>query len=72
MFEIGKVCPFIHVFIYLNFILFYCTSQTDKAGCATFTLKMSTFTKLDQKVLMDELDLKATVEEEGTGKLYNI
>ncbi|XP_073338260.1 alpha-2-macroglobulin-like [Pagrus major] len=42
------------------------TKQTDKAGCATFTLKMSTFTKLDQKVLRDELDLKATVEEEGT------
>uniref|UniRef100_A0A671U9I5 Alpha-2-macroglobulin-like n=1 Tax=Sparus aurata TaxID=8175 RepID=A0A671U9I5_SPAAU len=39
---------------------------TDKAGCATFTLKMSTFTKLDQKILRDELHLKATVEEEGT------
>uniref|UniRef100_A0A671UC62 Uncharacterized protein n=1 Tax=Sparus aurata TaxID=8175 RepID=A0A671UC62_SPAAU len=39
---------------------------TDKTGCATFTLKMSTFTKLDQKILRDELDLKATVEEEGT------
>ncbi|KAM8769558.1 alpha-2-macroglobulin-like [Acanthopagrus schlegelii] len=42
------------------------TKQTDKAGCATFTLKMATFTKLDQKILMDELVLKATVEEEGT------
>uniref|UniRef100_A0A671UBV1 Alpha-2-macroglobulin bait region domain-containing protein n=1 Tax=Sparus aurata TaxID=8175 RepID=A0A671UBV1_SPAAU len=47
------------------------TKQTDKTGCATFTLKMSTFTKLDQKILRDELDLKATVEEEGTGKLYH-
>uniref|UniRef100_A0A671U9S6 Alpha-2-macroglobulin-like n=1 Tax=Sparus aurata TaxID=8175 RepID=A0A671U9S6_SPAAU len=42
--------------------------QTDKAGCATFTLKMSTFTKLDQKILRDELHLKATVEEEGTAQ----
>uniref|UniRef100_A0A671UD97 Alpha-2-macroglobulin bait region domain-containing protein n=1 Tax=Sparus aurata TaxID=8175 RepID=A0A671UD97_SPAAU len=48
------------------------TKQTDKTGCATFTLKMSTFTKLDQKILRDELDLKATVEEEGTGKLYHV
>ncbi|XP_041665316.1 alpha-2-macroglobulin-like [Cheilinus undulatus] len=41
--------------------------QADKAGCATFVIKMSTFTKLDQKVLRDSLQLKASVEEEGTG-----
>ncbi|XP_044057401.1 alpha-2-macroglobulin-like [Siniperca chuatsi] len=43
------------------------TKQTDMKGCATFTFKMSTFTKLDQKVLQDALDLRAKVEEEGTG-----
>lgn len=39
----------------------------DKAGCATFTFKMSTFTKLDQKVLQDTLVITAKMEEEGTG-----
>ncbi|XP_027136076.1 alpha-2-macroglobulin-like [Larimichthys crocea] len=43
------------------------TKQTDKNGCATFILKMSTFTKLDQKVLQDSLHVKTKVEEEGTG-----
>ncbi|XP_078140102.1 alpha-2-macroglobulin-like [Centroberyx gerrardi] len=43
------------------------TKQTDKTGCATFTFNMSTFTKLDQKVLTDKLYLNAKVEEEGTG-----
>uniref|UniRef100_A0A667YY28 Alpha-2-macroglobulin bait region domain-containing protein n=1 Tax=Myripristis murdjan TaxID=586833 RepID=A0A667YY28_9TELE len=43
------------------------TKQTEKTGCATFTFKMSTFTRLDQKVLTDKLYLKAKVEEEGTG-----
>ncbi|XP_038548725.1 alpha-2-macroglobulin-like isoform X2 [Micropterus salmoides] len=46
------------------------TKQTDKRGCATFTFGMSTFTKLDQKVLQDSLVLSAKVEEEGTGILY--
>ncbi|KAM6988646.1 alpha-2-macroglobulin-like [Tautogolabrus adspersus] len=41
--------------------------QAEKTGCATFLIKMSTFTKLDQKVLRDSLQLKASVEEEGTG-----
>ncbi|XP_040901702.1 alpha-2-macroglobulin-like [Toxotes jaculatrix] len=41
--------------------------QADKKGCATFTFKMSTFTKLDQWVLKDELDFSAKGEEEGTG-----
>uniref|UniRef100_A0A8P4GBH0 Alpha-2-macroglobulin-like n=1 Tax=Dicentrarchus labrax TaxID=13489 RepID=A0A8P4GBH0_DICLA len=46
------------------------TKQTDKKGCATFTVKMSTFTKLDKKVLFDHLQLSAKVVEEGTGKSY--
>uniref|UniRef100_A0A667YR39 Alpha-2-macroglobulin bait region domain-containing protein n=1 Tax=Myripristis murdjan TaxID=586833 RepID=A0A667YR39_9TELE len=41
-----------------------------KTGCATFTFKMSTFTRLDQKVLTDKLYLNAKVEEEGTGKSH--
>ncbi|XP_041795894.1 alpha-2-macroglobulin-like [Chelmon rostratus] len=43
------------------------TKQTDKKGCATFIFMMSTFTKIDKKVLQDVLDLRAAVEEEGTG-----
>ncbi|XP_038548727.1 alpha-2-macroglobulin-like [Micropterus salmoides] len=43
------------------------TKQMDKRGCATFFFKMSTFTKLDQKVLQDVLELSTKVEEEGTG-----
>ncbi|XP_060928856.1 alpha-2-macroglobulin-like [Limanda limanda] len=43
------------------------TKETGKKGCATFTFKMTTFTKLDQKVLQDNLDLIVEVEEEGTG-----
>uniref|UniRef100_A0A4W6CPT5 Alpha-2-macroglobulin bait region domain-containing protein n=1 Tax=Lates calcarifer TaxID=8187 RepID=A0A4W6CPT5_LATCA len=42
---------------------------TDKTGCAAFTFKMSAFTKIDQKVLWDHLDLSVEVEEEGTGNL---
>lgn len=41
--------------------------QTDQKGCATFTIKMSTFTKIDQKAVSDAIDLRAKVEEEGTG-----
>uniref|UniRef100_A0A3P9C668 Alpha-2-macroglobulin n=1 Tax=Maylandia zebra TaxID=106582 RepID=A0A3P9C668_9CICH len=40
-----------------------------KTGCATFSFNMSIFTKMDQKVLQDVLDIRAKVEEEGTGKL---
>ncbi|XP_053279686.1 alpha-2-macroglobulin [Pleuronectes platessa] len=43
------------------------TKETGKKGCATFNFKMTTFTKLDQKVLQDYLDLIVEVEEEGTG-----
>uniref|UniRef100_A0A7N8XM52 Alpha-2-macroglobulin-P-like n=1 Tax=Mastacembelus armatus TaxID=205130 RepID=A0A7N8XM52_9TELE len=42
------------------------TFQTDEKGCATFAFMMSTFTKLDQTVLEEVLDLKANMEEEGT------
>uniref|UniRef100_A0A8C9XN29 Alpha-2-macroglobulin-like n=1 Tax=Sander lucioperca TaxID=283035 RepID=A0A8C9XN29_SANLU len=41
---------------------------TDKRGCATFIFTMSTFTKIDQKVLRDVLQLSANMEEEGTEK----
>lgn len=40
----------------------------DKKGCATLTIKMSTFTKIGEKAVQDALDIKAQVEEEGTGK----
>ncbi|XP_070399856.1 alpha-2-macroglobulin [Nothobranchius furzeri] len=43
------------------------TKKTDKAGCAAFQFKMSTFTKLDQKVVQDEFEVSASVEEEDTG-----
>ncbi|KAG7222462.1 hypothetical protein INR49_016231, partial [Caranx melampygus] len=36
------------------------TKQTDRKGCATFTVPMSTFTKIDKKALRDNLRLKAT------------
>ncbi|KAM8853867.1 alpha-2-macroglobulin-P-like [Synchiropus picturatus] len=42
------------------------TKQTDKAGCASFTFQMSTFTKLDQKAVQDDFDISAKLEEEGT------
>ncbi|CAI5657422.1 unnamed protein product [Oreochromis niloticus] len=44
------------------------TKQADKTGCATFSFNMSIFTKMDQK-LHDVLDIRAKVEEEGTGKV---
>ncbi|XP_068173227.1 alpha-2-macroglobulin-like isoform X2 [Antennarius striatus] len=43
------------------------TKQTDKKGCSTFSIMMSIFTKLDKKVLNDVLNVKANMEEEGTG-----
>ncbi|XP_030601192.1 alpha-2-macroglobulin-like isoform X2 [Archocentrus centrarchus] len=43
------------------------TKQTDKTGCTTFSFKMSVFTKIDQMVLKDVLDIKAKVKEDGTG-----
>uniref|UniRef100_A0A8C6T1T9 Alpha-2-macroglobulin n=1 Tax=Neogobius melanostomus TaxID=47308 RepID=A0A8C6T1T9_9GOBI len=36
-------------------------------GCATFTVPMSTFTKLDPKAVQDSLEIIAKMEEEGTG-----
>uniref|UniRef100_A0AAZ1XGY5 Uncharacterized protein n=1 Tax=Oreochromis aureus TaxID=47969 RepID=A0AAZ1XGY5_OREAU len=48
----------------------YCSFQADKTGCATFSFNMSIFTKDDQKVLQDVLDIRAKVEEEGTGKVF--
>ncbi|KAK9520429.1 hypothetical protein VZT92_020315 [Zoarces viviparus] len=43
------------------------TKQMDNKGCATFIFTMSTFTKVSQKVLRDDLQIRAKVEEEGTG-----
>ncbi|XP_030260679.1 alpha-2-macroglobulin-P-like [Sparus aurata] len=43
------------------------TKQTEKNGCATFMTEMSTFTKADPMSLYNELHLKATGTEEGTG-----
>ncbi|XP_053177575.1 alpha-2-macroglobulin-like [Scomber japonicus] len=43
------------------------TKQMDKKGCATLTIKMSTFTKIGEKAVQDALDIEAQVEEEGTG-----
>ncbi|KAF1393511.1 hypothetical protein PFLUV_G00016750 [Perca fluviatilis] len=43
------------------------TKQTDKRGCATFSFTMSTFTRVAQEALQDELQLSANMEEEGTG-----
>uniref|UniRef100_UPI0037E81E65 alpha-2-macroglobulin-like n=1 Tax=Semicossyphus pulcher TaxID=241346 RepID=UPI0037E81E65 len=43
------------------------TKKADMSGCATFNFKMSTFTKMSSKVVQDSLQLKAKVEEEGTG-----
>ncbi|XP_057695614.1 alpha-2-macroglobulin-like [Corythoichthys intestinalis] len=40
---------------------------TNKTGCATFTVKLSTFTKIDQKAVQDVLEVHAEMEEEGTG-----
>ncbi|XP_013882149.1 alpha-2-macroglobulin [Austrofundulus limnaeus] len=43
------------------------TKETDNTGCATFEFKMSAFTRIDNKILQDQLYISATVEEEGTG-----
>uniref|UniRef100_A0A3Q3LJ00 Alpha-macroglobulin receptor-binding domain-containing protein n=1 Tax=Mastacembelus armatus TaxID=205130 RepID=A0A3Q3LJ00_9TELE len=43
--------------------------HTVNKGCATFAFMMSTFTKFDQTVLEEVLDLKANMEEDGTGKI---
>uniref|UniRef100_A0A8C6SZT6 Alpha-2-macroglobulin n=1 Tax=Neogobius melanostomus TaxID=47308 RepID=A0A8C6SZT6_9GOBI len=43
------------------------SKQADKEGCATFTVPMSTFTKLDPKAVQDSLEIIAKMEEEGTG-----
>ncbi|XP_063322346.1 alpha-2-macroglobulin-like [Pelmatolapia mariae] len=43
------------------------TKQADKTGCATFSFNMSIFTKKYQRMLHDVLNIRAKVEEEGTG-----
>ncbi|XP_041850344.1 pregnancy zone protein-like isoform X2 [Melanotaenia boesemani] len=47
-----------------------CDTKTNKAnntGCATFGFRMSNFTRIDQKILMDKLEVSATADEDGTG-----
>ncbi|KAM9359111.1 alpha-2-macroglobulin-like [Symphorus nematophorus] len=46
------------------------TKEMDKTGCVNVTFKMSTFTKLEKKILRDSLHLKVHMEEEGTGIKY--
>ncbi|XP_041849849.1 alpha-2-macroglobulin-like protein 1 [Melanotaenia boesemani] len=43
------------------------TNKANKAGCATFEFKMSTFTRTDQKIITDKLEVSATAYEDGTG-----
>uniref|UniRef100_A0A8C9XGA6 Alpha-2-macroglobulin-like n=1 Tax=Sander lucioperca TaxID=283035 RepID=A0A8C9XGA6_SANLU len=77
-----KVCRPFHAYIYIRYVYtpghpegipdiqmpcYEETKQTDKRGCATFIFTMSTFTKIDQNVLRDVLQLSANMEEEGTG-----
>uniref|UniRef100_A0AAZ1XR35 Alpha-macroglobulin receptor-binding domain-containing protein n=1 Tax=Oreochromis aureus TaxID=47969 RepID=A0AAZ1XR35_OREAU len=61
-----NVCRPINRYTVIFFL--YCSFQADKTGCATFSFNMSIFTKMDEK-LQDVLDIRAKVEEEGTGKL---
>uniref|UniRef100_A0A668RTU2 Alpha-2-macroglobulin-like n=1 Tax=Oreochromis aureus TaxID=47969 RepID=A0A668RTU2_OREAU len=64
-----NVCRPINKYFFPVIFFLYCSFQADKTGCATFSFNMSIFTKVDQKVLQDVLDIRAKVEEEGTGKL---
>uniref|UniRef100_A0A673C6R7 Alpha-2-macroglobulin-like n=1 Tax=Sphaeramia orbicularis TaxID=375764 RepID=A0A673C6R7_9TELE len=41
--------------------------ETDNEGCVTMSIPMSTFIKLDKKVLQDVLEVTAKMQEEGTG-----
>uniref|UniRef100_A0A3Q0RX32 Alpha-macroglobulin receptor-binding domain-containing protein n=1 Tax=Amphilophus citrinellus TaxID=61819 RepID=A0A3Q0RX32_AMPCI len=45
-------------------------SRKTSTGCAAVTFKMSTFTRIDQKILDDTLNVNVKMEEEGTGKTY--
>ncbi|XP_049582718.1 alpha-2-macroglobulin-like [Syngnathus scovelli] len=42
------------------------TKQTAKTGCTAFTVKLSTFTKIDNKAVQDSLDVLSEMTEEGT------
>uniref|UniRef100_A0A668RTJ7 Alpha-2-macroglobulin-like n=1 Tax=Oreochromis aureus TaxID=47969 RepID=A0A668RTJ7_OREAU len=67
-----NVCRPIKYFFHAVIFFLYCSFQADKTGCATFSFNMSIFTKVDQKVLQDVLDIRAKVEEEGTEKRIRI
>lgn len=45
--------------------------QFDKTGCASAVFSMSVFTKIDPKILSDNLELSVKAEEEGTGLIRN-
>uniref|UniRef100_A0A3Q1JBX2 Alpha-2-macroglobulin-like n=1 Tax=Anabas testudineus TaxID=64144 RepID=A0A3Q1JBX2_ANATE len=45
------------------------TKETDKKGCTTFTIKMSTFKNPHHIMLGDILTLDANMKEQGTGKI---
>ncbi|XP_054649871.1 alpha-2-macroglobulin-like isoform X2 [Dunckerocampus dactyliophorus] len=72
-----KVCRPLYSYIYLNSgtpngapeikpPCYEDKKQTDKKGCASFTVKLSTFTKIDQKAVQDVLEVEAQVKETGT------
>uniref|UniRef100_A0A3P9CYR2 Alpha-2-macroglobulin-like n=1 Tax=Maylandia zebra TaxID=106582 RepID=A0A3P9CYR2_9CICH len=69
--EVMNCMPLLHWHTVMIFFL-YCSFQADKTGCATVSFNMSIFTKIDQKVLEDVLDIRAKVEEEGTEKRVTI
>uniref|UniRef100_A0A668RZQ9 Alpha-2-macroglobulin-like n=1 Tax=Oreochromis aureus TaxID=47969 RepID=A0A668RZQ9_OREAU len=56
----------------INSYFFHGLLVHNKTDCATFSFNMSIFTKMDQKVLQDVLDIRAKVEEEGTEKRVTI
>uniref|UniRef100_A0AAV2J4P3 Alpha-2-macroglobulin bait region domain-containing protein n=1 Tax=Knipowitschia caucasica TaxID=637954 RepID=A0AAV2J4P3_KNICA len=43
------------------------SKTADATGCAVFTIPMSTFKEIDQKALLDTLEVVVDMEEEGTG-----
>uniref|UniRef100_A0A3P9BW21 Alpha-2-macroglobulin-like n=1 Tax=Maylandia zebra TaxID=106582 RepID=A0A3P9BW21_9CICH len=67
-----NVCRPTNVYSFDDGVLCSETRLINKTGCATFSFNMSIFTKMDQKVLQDVLDIRAKVEEEGTEKRVTI
>ncbi|XP_053728850.1 alpha-2-macroglobulin-like [Synchiropus splendidus] len=61
-----KVCRLLNRYLLHDIPCHEETKQTDKTGCASFTLQMSTFTKLAEKAVQEDIDIRAKLEEEGT------